>query len=322
MQIPRCNSCRSTKIRQRDLLEAWKYAPGKRFRMMHCLHCGLDFLHFGEGWDDLWHYYPQDYEPHRQKRTSGSPIRQKAMGRIRAVFRSEKEDAGTTVSGLFRKSLAWAYNKLAYRSVPFSSGTKEILDIGCGAGEYLSMMRQLGWKTVGVEPGKKAALQTAERGITVHCGPFETIDFGNQRFDVITMWHVLEHIPEPRAVLEMISHLLRDDGYLVMGVPNYDSVDRRFFGEKWNGFELPLHLYHFNPDSVSELLNRTGFRCQSINHLIRPADTAKSMQNILGCHGDPVLKAICLLFALPLAVVFSLLEKSSVIVVTAKKKDS
>jgi SAM-dependent methyltransferase len=182
------------------------------------------------------------------------------------------------------------------------------------------MMQQLGWNTVGVEPGKKAALQTAERGITVHCGPFETIDFGNQRFDVITMWHVLEHIPEPRAVLEMISHLLRDDGYLVMGVPNYDSVDRRFFGEKWNGFELPLHLYHFNPDSVSELLNRTGFRCQSINHLIRPADTAKSMQNMLGCHGDPVLKAICLLFALPLAVVFSLLEKSSVIVVTAKKR--
>jgi SAM-dependent methyltransferase len=220
--------------------------------------------------------------------------------------------------------LARLYNTFAYRSIPAFIENGAILDVGSGLGTYLLLLKALGWRVHGIEPGRNAARYAKDHfGLDVKSGYFEDAAFPENHFDVITMWHSLEHFSDPRSILLKANSLLKPGGVMLVGVPNYDSLDRKIFRENWNGLEIPLHLFHFTPCALQTAMECTGFHCRRVVHTIRPPDFAKSLRNFLREQyeiGEGTFVRYLTLFAsiLP-TLLFGLLKNASIIVVHAVK---
>jgi 2-polyprenyl-3-methyl-5-hydroxy-6-metoxy-1,4-benzoquinol methylase len=134
----------------------------------------------------------------------------------------------------------------------------QLLDIGCGSGYFLSASQEAGWKIMGTEPDVNTRRQAVERTkIELGKSIFELED--GQLYDVITMWHVLEHVHELQDTLEWIRSHSRQKGHLVIAVPNHHSWDAQHYNQFWAAYDVPRHLYHFSPDTMKSLLKRYGF---------------------------------------------------------------
>ena len=136
-----------------------------------------------------------------------------------------------------------------------------LLDYGCGTGEFLQHMQNHHWIVDGVEPSENArhkAHQLTKQGIKNQLNEI------SKKFDVITLWHVLEHVHNLNAkVLELKSHL-DQDGIIFIAVPNYESADSKKYGHYWAGYDVPRHLWHFTETSMTSLLSKHGFQVLSI----------------------------------------------------------
>lgn len=126
----------------------------------------------------------------------------------------------------------------------------KLLDIGCGTGYLLAGAQQNGWHVTGIEPGKVARKLARKKGLLVHKN-LDTLD--NQKFDCISLFHVLEHIHELRKNLKKIIKHLKDNGHLLIAVPNVSSWDAQHYGAEWAAWDVPRHLYHFNRKSFQTL---------------------------------------------------------------------
>lgn len=134
-----------------------------------------------------------------------------------------------------------------------------VLDIGCGNGVYLALMKQLGWEVAGVEIDPKAAeVARTNFGITVYVGALEDAPFEESSFDVVTMSHVIEHVPDPVRFLRLAARFLKPDGEMVIVTPNAKSLGRWLFQEHWYALDPPRHLVLFTPRSLSISLEQTG----------------------------------------------------------------
>jgi 2-polyprenyl-3-methyl-5-hydroxy-6-metoxy-1,4-benzoquinol methylase len=145
----------------------------------------------------------------------------------------------------------------------FSRGRKnaKLLDCGCGMGYFLLACRDKGYDVAGMDiSGDSAAYVRDELAIPVQVGTIDGIAYPASSFDVITMWHFLEHTPDPRRYLEKAREWLKPGGLLVVDVPNYAGTDAQKTWEHWKGWQLPYHLYHFTPEALQRLLRDHGFR--------------------------------------------------------------
>ena len=139
-----------------------------------------------------------------------------------------------------------------------TSETKTLLDVGCGTGDFLQTAQQNQWTVSGIEPNKEA------RGIAnnkTNNSVFDTEklqEFQANSFDVITLWHVLEHLPDLEHDIKSFKKLLKKDGTLVIAVPNYKSFDAEYYKEFWAAYDVPRHLWHFNKKSISNLVGKQG----------------------------------------------------------------
>lgn len=133
-----------------------------------------------------------------------------------------------------------------------------ILDIGQGTGELLHYFSGKGWKTVGIEPNESARKYSeAKYGLPVF-NEQELDKFESDRFDVITLWHVLEHVTDLNGRMNQIKRLLKEDAYLFIAVPILNSPDSEHYQEYWAGLDVPRHLYHFTANSIDNLLIKHG----------------------------------------------------------------
>jgi SAM-dependent methyltransferase len=138
-----------------------------------------------------------------------------------------------------------------------------ILDYGCGTGEFLEHLKKNGWEITGVEPSDEARKKSTDLlQATIHSG-IEKI--GNKKFDVITLWHVLEHIHDVNEKLQSLNSLLKEDGIIFIAVPNHQSPDGKRYGEHWAGYDVPRHLWHFSKDTMKKLLGNNGFEIIDIS---------------------------------------------------------
>ncbi|TFG94302.1 MAG: class I SAM-dependent methyltransferase, partial [Calditrichales bacterium] len=140
----------------------------------------------------------------------------------------------------------------------------QLLDIGCASGEFLLEMKQHGWQISGMETAPEAREIARQQKITV----FETLDELSGSFDVITMWHVLEHVHRIADLFKNIKRLLTADGLLVFAIPNIDSRDGRYYKNHWVALDTPRHLYHFRPQDIEHLLKNYGFELIRISPLL------------------------------------------------------
>lgn len=129
----------------------------------------------------------------------------------------------------------------------------KILDIGAGTGEFLSVAQQNGWNTTGVEPSEKAKQIAINKGVSF----VEALaQLENQTFDVITMWHVLEHVPDLNHQIKELKRLLKPSGYLIVAVPNFNSFDAQHYGKFWAAYDVPIHFWHFSKTAIQKLFQK------------------------------------------------------------------
>jgi len=131
----------------------------------------------------------------------------------------------------------------------------EIIDIGCGTGAFLEVMKNKGWGVCGLEPDPAARQKAKERGLRVW-EPSELRDLASQHFDAVTLWHVLEHVHSLDDYMQHISRIVRSSGRILIAVPNHASTDANHYGKNWAAWDVPRHLYHFSPKSMQILLER------------------------------------------------------------------
>ncbi len=145
------------------------------------------------------------------------------------------------------------------------SEEKKILDIGCGTGDFLTFCKQNDWNITGVEPNKQARnLASVKINSKVNRTViFESIDSliknNTEKYDVITMWHVLEHVPNLEEYISYLKQLLKQNGTLVIAVPNYKSYDANHYGKFWAAFDVPRHLWHFSKKSIQKIFLKFDF---------------------------------------------------------------
>ena len=137
-----------------------------------------------------------------------------------------------------------------------TSKEKKLLDIGCGTGDFLQVAKQNHWSISGIEPNAQA--RTIANKKTDH-SVFEIeqlLKFDEHSFDVITLWHVLEHLPKLENHIAVFKRLLKPNGTLIIAVPNYKSYDATYYKSDWAAFDVPRHLWHFSKDSISKLIEK------------------------------------------------------------------
>jgi 2-polyprenyl-3-methyl-5-hydroxy-6-metoxy-1,4-benzoquinol methylase len=146
----------------------------------------------------------------------------------------------------------------------FATEEKTILDIGAGTGDFLQYISKHNWKVSGVEPNEKARNLAKSKNLNLLR---DISSFNNEKFDVITLWHVLEHIPNLKEQIEQFHHLLKPNGVLVIAVPNFESYDAKYYKEYWAAYDVPRHLWHFSKQGIKRLFTKYNFVQKSIHPL-------------------------------------------------------
>jgi 2-polyprenyl-3-methyl-5-hydroxy-6-metoxy-1,4-benzoquinol methylase len=222
--------------------DAWDDLTGKpgTFHFVRCNQCGLTYQNPRIKEDFIGQYYDDEYIAHRKKKDWGpmTPLYNWAMGK------HDRQKA-----------------KLVARYKTLDSSSK-ILDIGCGAGTFLLRMHALyGANVTGVDFKDLSALPGFDL-IDFHHGPIREQAFPDASFDLVTMWHFLEHDYAPLETLEKIKQLLKDDGTLVIEVPRLDSLTSRLYRERWPGLQAPQHTVLYNRQTLLESVQKAGFEIQ------------------------------------------------------------
>ena len=146
----------------------------------------------------------------------------------------------------------------------FATEEKTILDIGAGTGDFLQYISKHNWRVSGVEPNEKARNLAKSKNLNLLR---DLSSFNNEKFDVITLWHVLEHIPNLKEQIEQFHHLLKPNGVLVIAVPNFESYDAKYYKEYWAAYDVPRHLWHFSKKGINRLFTKYNFVQKSIHPL-------------------------------------------------------
>jgi len=218
--------------------EPWTEATDFRgsqesFRIERCTQCGMGATRPRPDDSELGRYYPKgSYVSHQDRARSLFD---------RVYFQVQKRN-------------------LAFKDRVVSAKVRmgRLLDYGCGAGSFAGYMRDLGWSVSGVELDPEAARLASERiGQTVLAPADWTPEPDSQ--DIITLWHVLEHLPDPEDRLRSFYRALRPGGHLLIAVPNTASLDRAHYDRHWAAWDVPIHLWHFQSVSVRALFERAGF---------------------------------------------------------------
>lgn len=137
----------------------------------------------------------------------------------------------------------------------FQKGKGNLLDIGAGTGDFLVTAKNSGWDVKGIEPSEKARNIAKNKGIELISG-IESVE--NASFDVVTMWHVLEHVPDIEKHIKELKRILKPGGTIIIAVPNYNSFDAKHYGHFWAAYDVPRHLWHFSKTAIKKLFAAEG----------------------------------------------------------------
>ncbi len=150
----------------------------------------------------------------------------------------------------------------------FSSKEKKLLDVGCGTGDFLQTAKQNKWIVSGIEPNEQARTIANKKTDNSVYEIEQLLKFEPNTFDVITLWHVLEHLPNLDEHIAVFQKLLKPNGTLIIAVPNYKSYDATYYKQYWAAFDVPRHLWHFSKESISKLVSKKSMRVIKIKPML------------------------------------------------------
>jgi len=178
---------------------------------------------------------------------------------------SHTSNAKSIVDKLYLLARKYTLDKKRKLIERLNTSSKTILDYGCGTGEFLQICKLNGWSINGIEPST-IAREKAKRllSATIH----ESLEGINIPYSVATLWHVLEHVPNPSETLAKISERLSPNGTIIVAVPNYESYDAQYYKEYWGAFDVPRHLWHFSQQGMKVLLQKNNLRLVSTKPML------------------------------------------------------
>ncbi|UOK43125.1 MULTISPECIES: class I SAM-dependent methyltransferase [Flavobacterium] len=140
-----------------------------------------------------------------------------------------------------------------------------LLDIGAGTGDFLHEAIKQNWNCTGIEPSEKAKAIAISKGVSF---AVDLASLENESFDVITMWHVLEHVPDLQKQIAELKRLLKPTGTIIIAVPNYKSYDAQYYGKFWAAYDVPRHLWHFSKTSIEKLFAKENMQLKEVLPMI------------------------------------------------------
>jgi 2-polyprenyl-3-methyl-5-hydroxy-6-metoxy-1,4-benzoquinol methylase len=211
------------------------HTTAKEFAVVRCRECGLARLDPQPGAEELRRYYPENY------------------------WFAPDESAAGRMAEAYRRLVLRDHVRFVTQALGGGRARGRLLDVGCGGGLFLGMMRERGYRVTGLDFSREAAAMAWKRQqAPAVCGDLAHAPLGAGSFAGITMFHVLEHVHDPRAYLEAARELLAPDGRLVVQVPNAASWQFRLLGRRWSGVDVPRHLFDFRGCDVERLLEACG----------------------------------------------------------------
>ena len=210
------------------------------FQIVEC-ECGFKYLSPRPKSENISIYYDdENYDPHRKHKYS-----------LYHIIYSWVQD----------RAIKWKYYKIS----KFTNIGK-LLDIGGGGGEFCSYLKKCGWQVSLQDNSARARKLSLDNG--VDCLK-NLNDIKKEQFDLITMWHSIEHIHGIDSLFKSLDKLIAVDGTLVVAVPNFNAPERKWYNEDWAPWDAPRHLYHFNYEQLIILLEKYGWKVKSSNKMIQ-----------------------------------------------------
>jgi len=229
-KLEQCQICNS--IRTTSFLACKDHTVSREtFQIVACESCGFKFTNPRPEEKDLGNYYKsEEYVSHSNTK----------KGFINSTYQSVRKYT--------------LLKKLQLISKFYKTG--KILDIGCGTGEFLNTCKNAKWNTTGIEPDSDARAMAIKNYSLDVREEAELKNLQDESFDVITMWHVLEHVPKLNERVQELKRLLKPSGLIIIAVPNCNSLDAKIYKENWAAYDVPRHLYHFTPKDIDALFRK------------------------------------------------------------------
>jgi 2-polyprenyl-3-methyl-5-hydroxy-6-metoxy-1,4-benzoquinol methylase len=207
------------------------------FYIYHCSNCKVRFTQNPPSESNIGDFYKsEDYISHSDT----------SKGLINRIYR------------VVRNFSINQKKKLVKKTTGLKNGN--LLDVGSGTGYFAATMKNDGWQVTALEPDE-GARKVAQQQHSLSLLPVEELfNFSANKFDAITLWHVLEHVHDLKKYISTLKKLLTDNGRLFIAVPNYTSYDAKEYGEFWAAYDVPRHLYHFTPHTMKVLMKENGLK--------------------------------------------------------------
>lgn len=191
--------------------------------------------------------------------TNPRPNAQKISGYYKSEqYVSHNDESKGVINSVYRLVRNFTLQSKLRLINKLNNGPGKILDIGCGTGSFLENCQFSGWEVLGVEPDADARAVATDRLPSQVYSDLNLLPETNQ-FDIITLWHVLEHIPNLNDTIRQLHHLVKDSGTVMIALPNSNSYDATYFKQFWAAYDVPRHLHHFTPTTIELLFSKYGF---------------------------------------------------------------
>ena len=232
-QLKNCPVCQSQTFTAYLTVKDYTVSQ-EEFKIVSCQKCGFKFTNPRPDGNEIGKYYKaESYISHTNT----------SKGLISKIYQEVRK---FTLKGKLN-----LINKLSPKK-------GKLLDVGCGTGMFLNVARENGWEVNGIEPDA-GARAIAEETNQIKIKDEVLSSFVNETFEVISLWHVLEHIHKLNTTVDWLKERLSKDGSLIIAVPNHESKDAQIYQAQWAAYDVPRHLYHFSQKSVQELFAKHGF---------------------------------------------------------------
>ena len=232
-KLERCPICKSDKLSNHIICKD-HMVSGESFAITRCSNCSFLFTNPRPNQENIGSYY------HSEK------------------YISHSNQANNFINSIYKLTRLFTLSKKV-KLINTISTEKSVLDFGCGTGDFLYKCKINGWNIAGLEPDENArdqAKKKTETSIIKNINELNKID----NISLITLWHVLEHVPDLNSTIESLKSKLSKNGKILIAVPNYQSYDAKLYREHWAAYDVPRHLYHFSMDTMKLLLNNHGLK--------------------------------------------------------------
>lgn len=284
MEVVACDLCGS--MEHTFYLESRDFVNRKEgvFSVVRCRGCGLIFTNPRPDKREILDFYPDSTAYYVFHERDVRPLRV-ITGKYKLLLKYFKgyfpEEPSTVYHKIFLYPIYLIKKyKFSMNAVPDYVPGGTLLEIGSSFGKFLHSMRDLGWNVKGIEMNSEAVATCKKAyGIDLICQDIDSVSFASNTFDVVIMRMVLEHVFSPDRTIERISRWLKPGGQLLIVIPDISGLEARIFGRYFYGLQVPNHLYHFSPESITKYLSKHGLKVYAIKHHRADRDFFQSIEN-------------------------------------------